>query len=155
MSPSPNIFCSSNATLLWHFRIQERLQLLLLGCDLRLTVLSVSDRIKLCVSPCMSLFTPFVQSSKTLKQEQSHIPRLTDFDDYNCHDSAPPPQTKEKMLQGSASADDSESSPNKQHCSWWAASYWYGWSCDQQTEAGQGWLRRSYCWGKLMLTDHN
>lgn len=154
MSPSPNIFCSSNATLLWHFRIQERLQLLLLGCDLRLTVLSVSDRIKLCVSPCMSLFTPFVQSSKTLKQEQSHIPRLTDFDDYNCHDSAPPP-TKEKMLQGSASADDSESSPNKQHCSWWAASYWFGWSCDQQTEAGQGWLRRSYCWGKLMLTDHN
>lgn len=58
MSPSANIFCSRNATLLWHFKIQKRLQLLLLGRDLCLTVLSVSNRIKR-VSPCMSLSNPF------------------------------------------------------------------------------------------------
>lgn len=63
-SPTPNIFCSSNATLLWHFKIQERLQLLLLGCDLCLTVLSVSDRIKPCV--CVSLHVPFYPLCSTL-----------------------------------------------------------------------------------------
>lgn len=45
---------------------------------------------------------PFVQSCETSKQEQSHIRRLTDFDDYNCQDCLPitpnPTPTKEKML---------------------------------------------------------
>lgn len=30
---------------------------------------------------------PAIQSSGTLKQEQSHIPRVADSDDYNCQDS--------------------------------------------------------------------
>lgn len=53
-------------------------------------------------SPLVCPFlTPFVQPSEILKQEQSYIPRLIDFDDYNCHD--PPPPTKGKMFQGSVS----------------------------------------------------